>query len=189
MTRNDLFAAIRPYAPAQRFTPTMVDQIDALADAFGIPRIGAAGMQASPAVKAFIKTFESCRLVAFKPTPDDVWTIGWGRTNGVHQGMKQTQVEADADFEADIAERAAEITKLLNSAPTTQAQFDAMLSLAYNIGLPALRTSTLLRLHKEGDYAGAAAQFLRWDKQAGKVLAGLTRRRAAEARMYKGLAA
>jgi len=141
-------------------------------------------MTPSKTVETFIKTFEQCRLKAFLPTKDDVPTIGWGRTKGVKLGMTQTQAEADADFAADIAERAAKLTAYLGSAKTTQAQFDAMLSLAYNIGTPAFGSSTLLKLHKAGDYAAARAQFLRWNKQKGKVLAGLTRRRAAEAAMY-----
>jgi lysozyme len=67
---------------------------------------------------------------------------------------------------------------------TTQSQFDALVSFAYNVGLSALNDSTLLRLHKAGDYAGAKAQFARWDKNDGKVIKGLARRRAAEAALY-----
>jgi lysozyme len=63
-----------------------------------------------------------------------------------------------------------------------------MVSLAYNVGIGNLKESTLLRLHKEGDYTGAAGQFARWNKAAGKAMAGLTRRREAEAKMYRGLA-
>ena len=141
-------------------------------------------MTPSKTIESFIKTFEQCRLRAFMPTPDDVPTIGWGRTKGVKLGMTQTQAEADADFAADITERAAKLTTYLGTAKTTQSQFDAMLSLAYNIGLTAIASSTLLKLHKAGDYAAARAQFLRWNKQKGKALAGLTRRRAAEAEIY-----
>lgn len=59
-----------------------------------------------------------------------------------------------------------------------------MVSLAFNIGTSAFATSTLLKKHLAGDYAGAAAQFARWNKAGGKVLAGLTKRRAAEAALY-----
>ena len=76
------------------------------------------------------------------------------------------------------------VTKLVKTAPTTAHQFAALVSLAYNIGLENLRHSTLLRLHLEGDYAGAQAQFIRWNKAAGKIMAGLTRRRNAEALVY-----
>ena len=73
-------------------------------------------------------------------------------------------------------------------APTTQGQFNALCSLAYNIGTGNLAGSTLLRLHKAKDYEGAANQFGKWNKAAGKVMAGLTRRRAAEAKMSRGQA-
>ena len=62
------------------------------------------------------------------------------------------------------------------------------MSFAYNVGLGNLGSSTLLRKHRAGDYAGAAAEFSRWSKAAGKVLNGLVKRRAAEARVYQGLA-
>jgi GH24 family phage-related lysozyme (muramidase) len=72
----------------------------------------------------------------------------------------------------------------IGAAPTSQHQFDAMVSFAYNIGVANLAGSTLLKLHKAGDFAGAQQQFGRWNKAAGKVLPGLTRRRAAEAALY-----
>jgi lysozyme len=60
-----------------------------------------------------------------------------------------------------------------------------MVSFTFNIGIGKFRGSTLLKLHKAGDYAGAAAQFVRWNKAAGRVMAGLTRRRLAEAALYR----
>lgn len=188
MTRTALFDAIRPFAPERRFLASHVQTIDALADSFGLARLETKGLSPSPRIKAFIKNYEKCRLRAFLPTPNDVPTIGWGRTKGVKLGMTQTQAEADADFDADIAERAAFINDKLDGCATTQDQFDAMLSLAYNIGLDAFAGSTVLRKHKAGDYAGAADAFGMWVKQAGKTLAGLVTRRAAEARIYRGLA-
>jgi lysozyme len=83
------------------------------------------------------------------------------------------------------------LNRALYAIPTTQGQFDALVSFAYNegIGGPSLRGkgllgSTLFRKHKAGDHTGAAAEFLKWNKQAGKVLRGLTRRRAAERLIY-----
>ena len=81
---------------------------------------------------------------------------------------------------------------LLAGAATTQGQFDALVSFAYNVGLDidddtaaeGLGDSTLLRKHKAGDYAGAKAEFLKWVKNDGVVMKGLTRRRAAEAALY-----
>ena len=70
--------------------------------------------------------------------------------------------------------------------PLTQGQYDALVSFAYNLGLAALKSSTLLRLLNARNYAGAAAQFPRWNRAGGKVLPGLTRRREAERVMFLG---
>ena len=108
--------------------------------------------------------------------------------------MTWTQAQADARFDRDLARFAAGVERLLRGRPTTQAQFDAMVSFAYNVGLDddgdgiaeGFGDSTLLRLHKAGDFIGAANQFRLWNKQKGVVLAGLTRRRAGEAALYRG---
>lgn len=146
-------------------------------------------MTPSPAGIALIRSFEGCRLVSYMPTPHDVPTIGWGQTHHadgspVRMGETWTQDQADADLLRSVSIYAAKVASLLQGAPTTQHQFDAMTCFAYNIGVGALAGSTLLRLHKAGDYAGAAAQFARWNKQGGVALAGLTRRRTAEAALY-----
>jgi lysozyme len=135
----------------------------------------------------FIKSYEQCRLKAYMPTPNDVPTIGWGSTGSdVKLGMTWTQEQADSRFARDLADFAGSVARNIDPSKTTQKQFDAMVSLAYNIGQAAFKNSTLLRKHQAGDFAGAQAQFGRWNKQAGKVLNGLTRRRAAEAAMYGG---
>lgn len=95
----------------------------------------------------------------------------------------------------DIARFEAGVNLLLGDAPTTQNQFDALVSFAYNVGLDiddddkaeGLGDSTLLKKHLRGDYAGAQAQFALWNKAGGRVMAGLTRRRAAEAALYGGV--
>jgi len=85
----------------------------------------------------------------------------------------------------DVTRRlAAKVEAALGGAATTQAQFDAMVSFAYNVGVANLQSSTLLKKHKAGDHAGAAAEFAKWNKAAGRVMPGLTRRRAAEAALY-----
>jgi lysozyme len=150
-------------------------------------------MKPSPRCEAFIKAFEKCRLKAYLPTKNDVPTIGWGSTGpDIKLGMVWTQAQADARFAQDLARFGAGVLRLLDGAPTTQGQFDAMVSFAYNVGLDedadtkaeGFGDSTLLKKHKAGDYAGAAAQFKFWNKQKGVVLAGLTRRRADETAMY-----
>lgn len=149
-------------------------------------------MTPSHSIEQFIKGYEQCRLKAFLPTPNDVPTIGWGRTRGVRMGMTQTQAQADADFAADLVDRSAALTKMLAGAATTQDQFDAMLSLAYNIGVANFAGSSVLTNHKAQHYQTAALAFRLWCKQRNRrtheleVLAGLVKRRAAEALIYGG---
>lgn len=131
-----------------------------------------------------IHSFEQCRLKAYMPTPNDRPTIGWGTTGpDVKMGITWTQKQADDRFASDLAKFEQAVEKATNG-KVTQNQFDALVSLIYNIGETNFNGSTLLKLHKAGDYAGAKAQFARWNKQAGKVLNGLTRRRAEEAALY-----
>lgn len=152
-------------------------------------------MTPSPRCIALVRSYEKCRLTAYKPTANDVWTLGWGATGrDIKVGMTWTQAQADARFDRDLAMFAAGVERLLGGRPTSQAQFDAMVSFAYNVGLDddannaaeGFGDSTLLRLHKAGDFRGAANQFGLWNKQKGVVLRGLTRRRAEEAALYRG---
>lgn len=143
-------------------------------------------MRASQACISFIKGFEKLRLVGYLPTPDDVPTIGWGHTGpGVRVGMICTEAQAEAWFSADVAIREVAIGSFVR-AQLTQGQFDALVSLIFNIGVSAFKTSTLLRKLNANDYAGAAAEFPKWNKQKGKELDVLTRRRAAEVVMFNG---
>jgi len=187
MTRSALFEAIRPFAPDKRFTTEHVAAIDALADGLGLPRAVADAGNALTKAVALVKQFEGCKLTAY-PDPGsggDPWTIGWGATGeGIRKGVTWTQAQADDRLQADVTKFANAVNGLIGNAATTDNQRAAMISLAYNIGTGNLGSSTLLRKHKAGDYAGARAEFGRWDKAAGKVMAGLTRRRAAEAAVY-----
>ena len=137
---------------------------------------------------ALIKEFETCKLDAYMPTPDDVPTIGWGHTGAdVQMGMRWTQEQADAALASDLKR----FEKGVNDAvkvPLTQPEFDACVSLAFNIGTGAFKGSTLVRLLNASDFDGAALQFARWNKQAGKELAGLTRRRLAERELFDSTA-
>ncbi|MCW2763398.1 MAG: bacteriophage lysozyme [Marmoricola sp.] len=160
----------------------------------------ASGMRTSPVGIALIHSFEQCRLKAY-PDPGSKdgkpWTIGWGSTtdengNPIQPGTVWTQSRCDARFVADLARTEVGVNLLLGGRPATQGQFDALVSFAYNVGLDidddtkaeGLGDSTLLRKHLAGDYAGARAQFAAWNKNDGAVMAGLTRRRAAEAAVY-----
>jgi lysozyme len=102
----------------------------------------------------------------------------------VHEGLVWTQDVADltfADYDLNYAEHAVTTLVLV---PLTQNQFDALVSLVYNIGVTAFKNSTLLRLLNSHDYSGASAQFLVWDHSGGVVSLGLHRRRVAEQQVF-----
>lgn len=100
-------------------------------------------------------------------------------------GTVITRAEADELLEADLTRYSADVVKALGNAlrATSQRQFDALVCWHYNCG--AIGSATLTRKHVAGDYAGAAAEFARWNRAGGKVMSGLTRRRAAEAKLYR----
>ncbi|TCM21467.1 GH24 family phage-related lysozyme (muramidase) [Novosphingobium sp. PhB165] len=113
------------------------------------------------------------------------WTIGWGSTGpDIVKGTVWTREQAQQRFDNDATKFVTGVAKALAGAPATQNQFDAMVSLAYNVGQANFNASTLLRKHRAGDFSGAAAQFAAWNKAAGKPMAGLTARRADEAKLY-----
>lgn len=132
---------------------------------------------------ALIKRFEGCRLEAYQCSAG-IWTIGYGHTGGVQRGDSITQIEADELLAKDLLKFELGVCKLVK-APLNQNQFDALVSFAYNCGLHALKTSTLLRKIHTGNLSGAAEEFLRWNKAGGKVLAGLTTRREAEKTLFE----
>lgn len=157
------------------------------------------GRKVGEAGEALIKAFEGCRLKAYPDpgTGGKPWTIGWGSTTDEHgapikPGTVWTQERADARLRLELEHFATGVNLLLGDAPTTQNQFDALVSFAFNVGLDidddtkaeGLGDSTLLRKHLAGDYAGAKAEFGKWVNAAGKRLAGLVRRREAEAKLY-----
>lgn len=141
---------------------------------------------------ALIRRFESCaRLRAdglLEAYPDPAtggapWTIGWGATGAdIGPGTVWTREQCDARLERDLDRYAADVARALGNAPTTPNQFDALVSFHYNTG--AIARATLTRRHVAGDHAGARREFARWNRAGGRVLRGLTRRRAAEAQLY-----
>lgn len=135
----------------------------------------------NPAIP-LIKEFEGCKLKAYK-CPADVWTIGYGHTDGVKEGDEITQQEADRLLASDVELFTSGVQRLVSS-DISRNQLNALTSFAFNVGLGNLRHSTLLKLVNAEDFAGAADQFLRWNKAGGKVLPGLTRRREAERKLF-----
>ncbi|WP_299312672.1 lysozyme [uncultured Halomonas sp.] len=132
--------------------------------------------------------FEGFREEAYL-CPAGVWTIGYGNTKWpdgrpVRKGDRVTREEGEELFRTILRTFERGVLDAVE-VELTQGQFDALVSFSYNVGLGALRSSTLLRLLNSGDYEGAADQFLRWNKAGGRVLNGLTRRREAERKLFK----
>jgi GH24 family phage-related lysozyme (muramidase) len=139
-------------------------------------------MKTSSAGINLIKKYEGCRLTAYK-CPANVYTIGYGHTKGVKQGMKITKAQAEAYLKQDLVTYENAVNKYVK-VPINQNQFDALVSFSFNCGTGALKTSTLLRELNKKDYSGAAKQFLKWNKSNGKVLNGLTKRRKEERELF-----
>lgn len=140
-------------------------------------------MHLSASGKAFIHGTEKCRLVAFRPTPDDVPTIGWGRTRGVEIGDTCTQEQADQWFEEDVAEPMVVVNAL--NVPLSQSMFDALVSLVYNAGPGVVAANTTIGgALRRRDYYGAWGGFSLWIRQKGKPLRGLALRRSAEMTLF-----
>lgn len=187
MTRKPIFDAFRTFMGGS-LTQAEVNAMDAFLDQF---RPQSVGKRTSKDGIDLIKRFEGMELKAY-PDPGsggEPWTIGIGTTvypagKKVRPGDVITEAQAEEYLAHDLRRFEDAVNKFTGGV-TTQPQFDALTSFAYNVGEEALRTSTLLRKHNEGDYDGAAQEFKRWNKASGKVLAGLTRRRAAEASLYR----
>ena len=142
-------------------------------------------MKLGPQGTALIQSYEKCALSAYLPTPEDKWTIGWGHTGAdVESTTLWTQKQADAAFLADIAWVERCVNKSV-TASINQNEFDALCSLCFNIGCTAFGKSTLVKELNLANFGAAAEQFSKWNQQAGKELAGLTRRRQAEAELFE----
>ncbi len=132
---------------------------------------------------SLIKKFEGCELTAYQCSAG-VWTIGYGHTKGIEEGMEISQEEAEQMLVDELHEYENYINKYV-TAPLSQNQFDAMVSWVYNLGPANLKASTLLKVLNAEDYEGVPAQIKRWNKAGGEILDGLIRRREAEARLFK----
>lgn len=140
-------------------------------------------MKPSEACIEFIKDWEKLRLVAYKDG-GGVATIGWGHTDYVELGDTCTEQEAEEFLRQDVQEAAGAIDDFVD-VELTQPMYDALVSWAYNCGREAVKNSTLVRLLNAGHSKEVvAAQLPRWNKDNGKVVAGLTRRREAERLLF-----
>lgn len=133
--------------------------------------------------KQVIKDHEGLRLTAYKDG-GGVWTIGYGHTGAdVGEGLTIPLSEAERLLTRDLRTAEGHVNGGVKI-KLTQNQFDALVSLTYNIGGEAFKDSTLLRLLNAGDYEGAANQFPRWNKDNGKVVNGLINRRREERELF-----
>jgi lysozyme len=142
-------------------------------------------MRPSQACVDLVKRFEGLRLEAYL-CPAGKPTIGYGHTGGVKLGDRVDQAAAEKLLAQDLAAFALYVNSAVRVG-LEQNQFDALVTFAFNV--KGWRTSTLLRLVNEGQLEAAAAEFQKWNHADGKVLAGLTSRRAAERELFEGQAA
>ena len=129
-----------------------------------------------------LKYFEGCKLTAYQDSVG-VWTIGYGHTKGVYDGMTITQDQAEQMLLSELEEYEGYIKDMV-TVPLTQNQFDALVVWVYNLGPTNFRNSTLLKELNAGNYNAAGQEITRWNKAGGKVLAGLVKRREAEAQLF-----
>lgn len=142
-----------------------------------ISKIGKAGLD-------LIKDFEGLKLRAYL-CPAGILTIGYGSTGPhVTAGKVITEAQAVELLKDDLDRFEKAVTRLV-TVPLTQNQYDALVSFAFNVGISALERSTLLKRVNARLFDQAAAEFAKWNRAAGRPLAGLTRRRAAEAALFK----
>lgn len=197
ITRKPIFDTVRSFL-GRGFTAAEVELLDDAIDAAeGLAAPKPVTMRTSPKGIALMHKWEGCakkrpdgRLEAY-PDPGSAdgkpWTIGWGSTGpDIRKGTVWTQAQADARFVEDLLDYEKAVLRAIGDAPTTQNQFDALVSFHYNTG--AIGKTTLTRKHKAGDYAGAANEFSRWINNDGRPMNGLRNRRAEEAALYRGAA-
>jgi lysozyme len=139
-------------------------------------------MRTSEAGVNLIKSFEGCRTEAYQ-CASGVWTIGYGHTTDVKEGMTITQHQCDVMLEVDIETYENYVNEYV-AVSLTQNQFDALVSWVYNLGPTNFRKSTMLKVLNAGKYEEVPYQMKRWVHANGKILKGLVLRREAEAELF-----
>ena len=139
-------------------------------------------MKVSQDCVKLVKHFEGFEDTAYL-CPANVWTIGYGRTRNVKEGDRITEPQAERDLLEELEEFKHQV---LNSVKVElkQNELDALTSWTYNLGVGNLKSSTLLKKLNAGNKSEVPAEMIRWNKANGKVLAGLTKRREAEAELW-----
>ena len=183
---KNLFSNFRKIAGGS-LSQSQVDSINALIESLKPNIVGEHIMKVSQFGIDLICGFEGLELKAY----DDgvgVWTIGYGTTiypNGakVKKGDTCTLEQAKSYMTHDLKRFESAVCENVRVG-LNQNQFDALVSLTYNIGIGAFTKSTLLKKLNAGDYKGAAAQFDVWVIAGGKRLDGLVKRRAKEKALF-----
>lgn len=145
-----------------------------------------AGLQISGVALMGLLIAEGYRDTAYTPVPGDVPTIGFGTTKDVRMGQRIEVTQALTSALVDVQKFEGAMKRCV-TVPLHQYEYDAYVSLTYNIGEGAFCRSTLVRLLNKEDFSGACKQILRWDKFKGKPLRGLTVRREKEYKMCTGV--
>lgn len=149
------------------------------------PRTTVAALTLSGAALVALLAHEGYREKAYIPVPGDVPTIGFGTTQGVKMGDKTTPIDAMQRALRDVSKFEGAVKECVK-VPLWQHEYDAYISLSYNIGTTAFCNSTLVKKLNAGDYDGACKQILIWDKFKGRPLPGLTKRRQDEYKKCSG---
>lgn len=191
MNRKPIFDAVRQML-GRKFKRDEVKALDTAIEAALGKVIPNAAREIGTAGIALIQKWEGCARRRydgqFEAYPDpgsggDPWTIGWGSTGAdIAPGLIWTQDQCDARLRRDLVRYAREVAKALGGAPTSQSQFDALISFHYNTG--AIAKATLTKLHCQGRVAEAKGEFGKWINAGGRVMQGLVKRRAEEAELY-----
>ena len=145
---------------------------------------GVNNMEISQEGISLIKKFEGCKYESYKCAAG-VWTIGYGSTHGVSEGMVITHDRAEALLMEDIANYEEAVNKAVK-VDLDQCMYDALVSWTFKLGGSNLLSSTMLKVLNEGKYEDVPEQIKRWNKVSGSVNDGLVRRREAEALLFQG---
>lgn len=130
-----------------------------------------------------IRSWEGCKLQSYQDA-GGVWTIGYGYTHGIYKGMEWPMAKAEGALWAEIDKCASQIESVVTE-PLNDNQMQALISFVYNVGFGAFLRSTLIKKLNQGEPKEVvAAEFLKWDHVAGRVLSGLTERRKYEYDLY-----
>ena len=133
---------------------------------------------------ALIKKFEGLELNSYQCSAN-VWTLGYGHTQGVAEGDSCSEEEAEIILVNDLKEFETYVNALVD-VELDQNQFDALVAWTFNLGPTNVRTSTLLKKLNAGEYNDVPSEIKRWNRAGGQVLDGLIRRREAEALLFAG---